>query len=253
MNSNRPHFRIRLSIKRLIDLLASALALILLSPVLVVIAIAIKLDSPGRAIYSHRRVGKDGAPFSLYKFRSMTSGGDDTGYLAYLQQLIESEQVDGEGALPYRKMASDPRITRVGALLRRFYLDELPQLWNVVRGEMSLIGPRPHIQMEVDYYTRQQRRRLSVKPGLTGLWQVFGKGNSTFGELIQLDLEYIDHWSLKFDIQIIIYTLLLMFRGGEGVWARKAKEVPEKAMPVTEVFSFESVKQEERDWMLVKD
>jgi lipopolysaccharide/colanic/teichoic acid biosynthesis glycosyltransferase len=252
MNQQR-YLLIQQGIKRLIDLLISIIGLIFLSPILLLIAIIIRLDSPGAVIYSHSRVGKGGRAFNLYKFRSMTSGGDDNGYLQYLQQLIESEQRDGGHALPYRKMACDPRITRVGAILRGLYLDELPQLWNVLKGEMSLVGPRPHVQMEVNYYSPEQSRRLTVKPGLTGLWQVIGKGDSTFGELIQLDLEYIDHWSLKFDIQIIIYTLLLMFRGGEGVWARKAKEVPEKARPVTEFFFFESLKQEEKDWMLIED
>ena len=220
--------RIRLIIKRLIDIFVSLLGLIVLLPVMFVLAIVIKLDSAGGILYSHRRIGKDGYPFNLYKFRSMTIGGDDKEYLEYLQHLIESEMGGTDHALPYRKMEGDPRITRVGKILRKFYLDELPQLWNVIKGDMSLVGPRPHVQIEVERYSSSQARRLCVKPGLTGLWQVAGKGDCTFSELIQLDLDYIDHWNLLFDFQILFYTIILMFKGGEGFWARKAKQIPEK-------------------------
>lgn len=213
-------------LKRWFDVLFAGLLLVLLAPFILLFAILIKLDSPGPAIYRHVRIGKDGRPFWLLKFRSMSVGGDDRGYMDYLKTLIESDQSGSVNGVPYRKMDDDPRITRVGAFLRKYYLDELPQFWNIVKGEMSLVGPRPHVQFEVDYYTPEQRRRLSVSPGATGLWQVDGKADCTFNELIALDLDYIDNWSLGEDIRIIFKTLLLMGRGGEGFWARMAKRVP---------------------------
>ena len=250
MKTSQGNLRIQKGIKRLLDILISMIGLIFLSPILFIIAIAIKLNSHGKIIYSHRRIGKNGREFHLYKFRSMVCGGDDKGYLEYLHQLIESDQ-DGNGnGLPYRKWNGDTRVTRVGNFLRKFYLDELPQLWNVLKGEMSLVGPRPHVQMEVDHYTREQKRRLVVKPGLTGLWQVMGKADCCFSELIQLDLDYIDNWSLKLDIQLVFYTIILMLKGGEGFWIRKAKAIPGKfrvgqAEPAPDVFQIEISKQKE--------
>jgi lipopolysaccharide/colanic/teichoic acid biosynthesis glycosyltransferase len=249
MNTSQWNFRIQQLLKRAIDITVAVVGLLLLLPFLLIIAAVIKLDSPGGALYSHRRIGKDGRSFLLYKFRSMTFGGDDSGYMDYLEQLIESER-DGN-AQPYRKMDSDPRVTRVGNYLRRFFLDELPQLWNVLWGEMSLVGPRPHVQLEVDHYTPEQRRRLSVKPGLTGLWQVVGKADCTFNELLQLDLDYIDQWSLRFDMQLIFFTIVLMLKGGEGVWTRKPKEAGE-ALPVLNVFRYEGSEVRERELTVVE-
>lgn len=237
MNEDRSGIRLERGLKRLFDIILSLLGLILLSPVLTIIAIAIKLDSRGPVMYRHQRIGKDGTPFALCKFRSMISGGDDGSYMQYLQQLIESEQNGNGDGMPYRKMESDPRVTRVGRFLRRYYLDELPQLWNILKGEMSLIGPRPHVQFEVDHYTPEQCRRLSVRPGATGLWQVAGKADCTFSELIALDLEYIDRWSLLLDIQILLTTFLLMARGGEEFWARMAKSIPTKRKPRLQSFA----------------
>lgn len=217
---------IQLSLKRLMDVALSVGGLVVLSPILTAIAVATRLDSPGPVVFRHQRIGRSSRPFDLFKFRSMVSGGDDTDYKEYLRQLIESERGGDGYGLPYRKMADDPRVTRMGRILRRYYLDELPQLWNILRGDMSLVGPRPHVQFEVDHYTPEQKRRLTVRPGCTGLWQVAGKANCTFSELIALDLEYIDRWSLWLDLQIIFRTLLLMVRGGEGVWSRIAKRVP---------------------------
>ena len=148
----------------------------------------------------------------------MKSGISDNSYMDYLRQLIESETTQNDKALPYRKLTEDPRITRVGRILRRFYIDELPQLINIIKGEMSLVGPRPHVQFEVDHYTSEQRRRLSARPGVTGLWQATGKVDSSFSELIALDLEYIDNWSLRLDFWIVLTTLSVIFRGGEKIW-----------------------------------
>lgn len=218
--------RIEQGLKRGLDIALALAGLIFLSPLFLAIGIAVKLDSPGKVIYRHKRVGRNGVPFSLLKFRSMMSGGDDTSYMQYLNELIQSER-NGDGQpLPYRKLGADPRVTRVGRVLRTFYLDELPQLVNILRGDMSLVGPRPHVQFEVDHYTEEQRRRLSTRPGATGLWQVVGKADCTFSELIDLDLQYIDHWSFWLDVKIILKTIALFLKGGEGFWARMAKRIP---------------------------
>ena len=218
--------KIKIGIKRALDLLICVSALIFLWPVILGISVIVKLDSQGPAFYRHRRIGRNGRPFNLFKFRSMTCGGDDEGYMQYLKALIESEQNgDGEG-LPYRKMESDKRVTKVGRYLRNYYLDEIPQIINVIKGDMSLVGPRPHVQFEVDNYAEEQYRRLTVKPGITGLWQVAGKADCTFSELIQFDLDYIDNWSLTQDIKIMFNTVQLMVRGGEEFWARMDKKVP---------------------------
>lgn len=225
-------------VKRLMDITISGLLLILLSPLFFLFAVLIKVTSRGPVIFRHQRVGKNVVPFDLLKFRTMVSGGDDRQYMQYLKQLIESERNnnnfennghknDGNG-LPYRKMDSDPRVTPIGEFLRKYYLDELPQLWNILKGEMSLVGPRPHVQFEVDYYQPEQCRRLSVAPGATGLWQVSGKADCTFNELINLDLDYIDNWNLLLDLEIMAKTVLLMARGGEGFWARMVKKIPTK-------------------------
>jgi len=215
-------------LKRFIDILTAALCLFLFSPIILLIALVIRLDSPGPVFYHHRRIGKEGKPFNLYKFRTMVAGGDDTEYMEYLKALIESERNGNGNGIPYRKMGSDQRVTRCGGWLRKYYLDELPQFWNVLKGEMSLVGPRPHVQLEVDYYTAEQRWRLLVRPGLTGLWQVRGKGDSTFNKLIALDLDYIEHWSLGLDLRILVQTLKVIARGGEGSWARAEKHLPDK-------------------------
>jgi lipopolysaccharide/colanic/teichoic acid biosynthesis glycosyltransferase len=123
-------------------------------------------------------------------------------------------------------MESDKRVTKVGRYLRNYYLDEIPQIINVIKGDMSLVGPRPQVQFEVESYTEEQHRRLSVKPGITGLWQVAGKADCTFSELIQLDLDYIDNWSLIQDFRLIIGTIRLLVQGGEKFWARMDKRVP---------------------------
>jgi lipopolysaccharide/colanic/teichoic acid biosynthesis glycosyltransferase len=230
--------RLQHLVKRLLDIIISGFLLLLLSPLFIVFALLIRLTSKGPIIFRHKRVGKDEKPFYLLKFRTMVSGGDDSQYMRYLKQLIESERdsipqlhpdtkPNGNG-LPYMKMGNDPRVTPIGEFLRKYYLDELPQLWNILKGEMSLVGPRPHVQFEVDYYEPDQCRRLSVPPGATGLWQVSGKADCTFNELIALDLAYIDNWSLLFDLEILLKTIVLMLRGGEGFWARMVKKIPSK-------------------------
>jgi lipopolysaccharide/colanic/teichoic acid biosynthesis glycosyltransferase len=213
-------------LKRGMDIILSVLGLVILSPLIVLISIAIKLDTEGPVIYRHKRIGKFGKPFILNKFRSMVNGGDDSSYLSYLEQLIESSK-NGHGRA-YRKMEKDPRVTRIGSILRKYYFDEIPQLWNILKGEMSVVGPRPHVHVEVQHYTDKQLKRLTVKPGATGLWQVDGKAGCTFIELIEMDLDYINHWTILLDVEILVKTIVMMLHGGEGVWTRKSKSIPIK-------------------------
>lgn len=220
---------LQLIIKRVFDLVVSSFCLIFSIPTFVGIAVAIKLDSRGPVFFRHRRIGKDGRPFDLYKFRTMTVDGDDSTYNQYLKDLIESEKDCAERGKPYRKMEQDNRITRVGRFLRGYYIDELPQFINIIKGDMSLVGPRPHVQLEVDCYTPEQRNRLSVQPGATGLWQVAGKADCTFNELISLDLEYIENWSIWLDMRILMTTVKIFFRGGEKYWVDSSSVEMEEA------------------------
>ena len=217
---------LQLLIKRIFDLLMAIISLVFTLPISIPIALAVRLDSAGPIFYKHHRIGKDGKPFYLYKFRTMVVGGDDTAYINYLHELIDSDKAGDHSGKPYRKMEADQRVTHVGGYLRCYYLDELPQFINILKGEMSLVGPRPHVQLEVDNYTPQQRKRLTVKPGATGLWQVAGKADCSFSELIALDLEYIEQWSIRLDLKIILATIGIMFRGGENFWTRTPKVVP---------------------------
>jgi exopolysaccharide biosynthesis polyprenyl glycosylphosphotransferase len=184
--------------KRSIDLVLSAAGIVLLLAVFVVLAVLIKLDSPGPAFYAQARIGKDGRPFRLLKFRSMRQDAD-----RLLCELENLNEVNG----PMFKIRRDPRITRVGGFLRRYSLDELPQLINVVRGEMSLVGPRPPLPAEVERYEEWQLERLRAVPGITGLWQVSGRTEIPFEDMVRLDLRYIQNWSLALDLQIMLRTI----------------------------------------------
>lgn len=190
--------------KRAIDLVGSLAALMLLSPVLLGIALAIKLDSSGPVFFRQRRVGLHGREFNMWKFRTMVVDAE-----ARLGQLREKNEVSG----PVFKMRNDPRRTRMGCFLRRTSLDELPNLINVLRGEMSLVGPRPPLPGEVAQYEPWQRRRLSMKPGMTCVWQVDGRNDIPFEEWVRLDLGYIDSWSLWLDLKILAKTIPVVFRG----------------------------------------
>ena len=187
-----------LIVKRAIDIIASATALIALAPLLGLIALAIMLDSPGPVLFRQTRVGKDGKTFTLHKFRSMRVGAEQE-----QDKLAERNEATG----PLFKMRDDPRLTRVGKILRRFSLDELPQLLNVLRGEMSLVGPRPPLPKEVDEYQEWHKKRLAIAPGLTGLWQVSGRSDLTFDEMVLLDIYYIENWSPALDTIITLRTI----------------------------------------------
>ena len=177
---------------------AATLALVALAPVLLVLVALVRLDSPGAAVYTQRRVGRAGRNFTMYKLRTMVVEADRHG-----ADLAPANDCDGV----LFKMRSDPRITRVGRMLRRYSLDELPQLWNVVRGDMALVGPRPALPEEVARYGGDMRRRMVVKPGLTGLWQVSGRSDLPWSKAVQLDLYYVDNWSLGLDIAIVLRTV----------------------------------------------
>jgi lipopolysaccharide/colanic/teichoic acid biosynthesis glycosyltransferase len=199
-----------------LDLLVAVLVLIVLAPLLLVIAVMVRLDSSGPSVFRQRRVGRGLEPFQLYKFRTMRSGADTAPHQAYVQALIASAQTSekSEKGQLY-KLAVDDRITRVGRVLRSWSLDELPQLINVLKGEMSLVGPRPVIPYEVEQYPQEYLGRFSVKPGLTGLWQVSGRNTKTYHEMVTADLEYAETRSLWIDIKILFKTIpVVLLRKG---------------------------------------
>jgi exopolysaccharide biosynthesis polyprenyl glycosylphosphotransferase len=201
-----PQDVIPLLAKRAFDITLSVLGFVLLSPILAIVAVAVRVDSPGPVLFRQRRIGLNGREFTLYKFRSMRVGAEDE-----LHALREHNEADG----PVFKMREDPRVTGVGRFIRRTSIDELPQLWNVLRGEMSVVGPRPPLPDEVKRYQRWQRRRLSMKPGITCTWQVSGRSDLEFDRWMELDLAYIDSWSLWGDLQIVARTIpaVLLRRG----------------------------------------
>jgi len=182
------------ALKRALDLLLGGAGCLLSAPLIALAALAIRLESPGHPIYRQRRVGRDGRAFEIYKLRTMVRGAEFTGAGLAIQE-------------------GDDRITRVGAFLRRTSLDELPNLWNVVRGEMSIVGPRPTVQVQVDQYSDRQRGRLKVKPGITGWAQVNGRASLPWSERIELDLWYVEHCSLRLDLRILARTVRMVLRG----------------------------------------
>lgn len=185
------------AVKHLLDRTIAALALLVLSPLLLTLALAIRLDSPGPAFFRQTRIGRDDAPFTMWKLRTMDCGPDDA-----VLDLVELNEASG----PLFKIRQDPRITRVGRWLRRTSLDELPQLVNVVLGQMSLVGPRPALPSEVAEYLPDVRHRLVVRPGMTGLWQVSGRSDLSWDETVRLDQQYVDNWSLLLDARILLRT-----------------------------------------------
>jgi lipopolysaccharide/colanic/teichoic acid biosynthesis glycosyltransferase len=187
-----------MTVQRVLDLLIAGPAALLTAPVVGLLVVAIRLESPGHPLYTQTRVGKDGELFEIYKLRTMVRGAEFTGAGLAIQE-------------------GDERITRVGALLRRFSLDELPNLWNVLRGEMSIVGPRPTLAVQVEQYTDRQRGRLAVKPGMTGWAQINGRASLPWPERIELDLWYVEHRSLRLDLAILARTVRMVL-GGDGVY-----------------------------------
>jgi exopolysaccharide biosynthesis polyprenyl glycosylphosphotransferase len=199
-----PQFDAVIAAKRALDVAASALLLVATAPVLALAALAVRLSSPGPVLFVQERVGLNGRRFRLYKLRTMVQGAE-----RLRGELAPLNEVRG----PAFKMRGDPRVTVVGRLLRRWSIDELPQLVNVLRGEMSLVGPRPPLPEEAARYARRQRRRLSMRPGITGAWQVSGRSDLDFDTWVQLDLDYIDHWSVGRDLRILARTLVVVLSG----------------------------------------
>lgn len=192
-------------LKRALDVAVAALGLLVSSPLLAAIALAVKLSSPGPALYRWRVMGEGGRPFVGYKFRTMVANADE---------LRTQLQANNEMSGPVFKMRNDPRITPLGRFLRRTSLDELPQLWSVLKGDMSLVGPRPPLQSEYPLFTKWQRQKLAVKPGITCLWQISGRSDiQDFDEWVRLDLEYIRGWSLWLDLKILLRTIPAVLRG----------------------------------------
>ncbi|MCW4385440.1 sugar transferase [Salinibacterium sp. SYSU T00001] len=185
-------------VKRAFDVVVSATALVLLAPLLALIALAVRLDSPGPALFAQERVGRDGRRFTMWKFRTMTPNASED-----LAGLLDHNETDGV----LFKMRNDPRVTRIGRLLRRHSLDELPQLWNILIGDMSVVGPRPPLPREVESYEKHVHRRLYIRPGLTGMWQINGRSDLSWEESVRLDLYYVENWSLVGDIVIMWRTL----------------------------------------------
>ncbi|HKZ13929.1 MAG TPA: sugar transferase [Solirubrobacterales bacterium] len=198
---------------RALDIVVSGLALLVLSPILLVVAILVRLDSRGPAIFRQERIGRGLKPFRVAKFRTMRQGVAADPHRAYVEEMIREESEAEGRQKPMMKLQEDPRITKIGHFLRRTSIDELPQLWNVLRGEMSLVGPRPPIQYEVDAYPARAYRRFAVRPGLTGLWQVSGRSLVTFAQMIDLDTEYVERRSLLLNLKIIFLTVPTVLHG----------------------------------------
>ena len=196
--NERPFYHV---VKRLFDIVASACGLILLSPLFLFLVIKIRSEDGGPAFYSQERIGKDEKPFKMWKFRSMVVDADKM-----LDKLEDQNEIDGA----MFKIKDDPRVTKIGHVIRKYSLDELPQLWNVLIGDMSLVGPRPPLPSEVEEYTNYDKQRLTVMPGCTGLWQVTKRNEADFDEMVWLDIVYINHSGAWEDLKLIIKTVLVM-------------------------------------------
>lgn len=190
-------------VKRIFDVAASVIIVVILSPLLLITAIAVKQHDGGPVIFRQRRVGKSGEIYDCLKFRSMVTNAED------LRTELLSQAHDGQGVL--FKLKNDPRVTPVGRFIRRFSIDELPQLFNVIKGDMSLVGPRPALEAEVAQYKTHVLRRLDVRPGITGLWQVSGRSDLSWDDAVRLDLYYVDNWSFLQDLTILIRTVKAVF------------------------------------------
>jgi lipopolysaccharide/colanic/teichoic acid biosynthesis glycosyltransferase len=189
--------------KRLMDIIFSIIGIFLLSPLFLIVVIAIKIGDPmGKIIFSQKRVGKNGKEFNMYKFRSMVTNAEEI-----LDSLMHRNETIG----PMFKIKEDPRVTKIGRIIRKTSIDELPQLWNVVKGDMSLVGPRPPLPREVKEYSEFDKQRLLVVPGCTGLWQISGRSSLGFKEMVMLDLEYISKRNFWYDLYLIVRTIDVMF------------------------------------------
>jgi len=206
--------------KRIMDIVGSVVGMIVVSPILLVTAITIKLDCPGPVLYHQTRVGRNKKPFKVYKFRSMRPEfctGEDFGGAKAASFEQELREKTNERTGPLFKMRHDPRVTRVGRVIRKWRIDELPQFINVLRGEMSLLGPRPHLPQEVERYAKHQQKLFTLKPGMSGMAQVSGNAGLTFDQEVTLDIGYIEHWSLRLDLILLLKTALLLLKDKNAV------------------------------------
>ena len=199
---NKQNLRVYKICKRIIDIIGAGLGLILLSPIIAVVACAVKVTSKGPIFFSQKRVGKNGELFEMYKFRSMVVNAEE------LKGNLEDQN---EMSGPMFKIKDDPRVTKVGKFIRKTSIDELPQLWNVLKGDMSLVGPRPSLPKEVEQFDNWMFKRLSVRPGLTCYWQVSGRNNIDFEDWMKLDCRYVDERNLWIDIKLIFKTVFVLF------------------------------------------
>jgi exopolysaccharide biosynthesis polyprenyl glycosylphosphotransferase len=206
LRPSRIALSLALTVKRMMDVGISVLAIVAFAPLMLAAALAVKLTSPGPVLFRQERVGLNARAFRVVKFRSMTLGAE--------REVAELMASNG-GYVPFYKASNDPRVTRVGRFLRRTSIDELPQFFNVLRGEMSLVGPRPQVEAEVEQYAFVHNRRLLVKPGITGLWQVSGRSDLAWSDAVRLDMRYVDEWSLRSDVRIMVKTVkvVLSLRG----------------------------------------
>ena len=217
LNKKDFSYQFSMAVKKAIDAMGSSVALLIFSPVFLAVSVAIKWDSEGPVFFRQKRLGLNGQSFDLLKFRSMYTNCDSINHQEYIKKYIGEQNKSAVEPGVY-KLSCDPRVTPVGRILRKTSLDELPQLINVLKGEMSLVGPRPPIPYECDLYdTWHKRRLLSCKPGITGLWQVMGRSRTTFDEMVRLDLSYINRWSLWLDFKILLMTPKAVL-GGKGAY-----------------------------------
>ncbi len=203
-------------LKRSLDIVGSCAAIVIFAPLMLIIAMAIKKTSPGPIVFKQTRLGCRGVPFVFYKFRSMALNADDRIHREYVASLIKGDHAavnQGDAAKPIYKIKSDPRVTRIGGILRKTSMDELPQLFNVLKGDMSLVGPRPPIPYETEKYEPWHLRRiLEIKPGITGLWQVEGRSKTSFDDMVRLDLRYVRNCSLALDLRILLKTIVVVLK-----------------------------------------
>ncbi len=203
--------------KRFLDVVLTLLLLIPLSIVMLIVALAIRLDSEGPIFFRQRRVGLNGVEFNMFKFRSMYHRCDDTLHREAIARYMANETVNGDASTNlHYKQIDDPRVTRVGRFIRKMSFDELPQFFNILRGEMTLVGPRPPLPYEVEIYTEHDKLRLCGRPGLTGVWQVYGRSQVPFHEMVEMDIDYLQQQSILQDLKLIVLTIPVMVLGRGG-------------------------------------
>ena len=214
--------RFYLVLKRGMDIVGSLVGLILFGPLMLIIAMAIKLDSPGPVFFIQKAIGKDGKPFGMIKFRSMHEGADKSEHRRFTEAFVQGEEtgrdIDPRTGQAVYKIVNDPRITRVGRFLRRTGLDEAPQFFNVLKGHMSLVGPRPPLPYEYSLYDDWAKQRLVVRPGITGLHQIRERSQANFREMVETDLEYVENMSLWLDLKLLLLTIPVITIMGKGAY-----------------------------------